>query len=366
MNWDYDHSILQVSGSLYRYFGMDRGHGSDPEMDAYLDRNRPQCIIAVLIDALGTSILDSYPEETAFLRSHLLKSVSTVYPPTTTAATTSFLTGRSPAENGWLGWNQYFKEKDDNIILFLNRSQYGGTRYPAGWSEHALPVEKIYDLLNRKDIPADSVWPGWAPHNPADTYASQLELAAELTGQNRFLYVYHDLLDDMLHRYGTDDERIREKLIELNDETERFMHSLPESVSVLVIADHSQINVRCIDLEQDEEICACFAKPPALEPRTLAFYIKEGMEQRFEQFFRSHYGSEFLLLNHQETISSGIFGPGIPHERFEEFIGDYTAFAISDIELDYMRLNHMKGDHAGMVKEERYIPVILMQGAKTE
>lgn len=359
LHWDYEENLLKISGSLYRYYGIDRGHGSDPELNRYLESRRPRCVIALLIDAMGISILEKHLDHGSFFRSHLLKQVSTVYPPTTTAATTSFLSGHSPAENGWLGWNQYFKEQDDNIILFLNRSQYRQKKYPPGWSTEALPAEKIYDVLNERGIPADSVWPGWAPHHPCGTFPELLDTAGQLSHGCRFIYAYWDQFDDLLHENGTDGPEVREQLEILDSTVQSFAGTLPEDTVLLCIADHSQINVESYDLSSDEAICACFAHDPALERRTTAFYIRPGKEAEFEKLFRERFPDQFLLLDHKETVESGIFGPGIPSERFEEFIGDYTAFALTPLQLDYKRASIMKGNHAGMVEAERYIPVIV-------
>ena len=76
--WNYHHSLLQVSGSLFHYFGIDRGHGTDQDVDAWL-KNKPSCIVALLIDAMGTSILEKHLPKDAFLRKHMRKSVSTVF-----------------------------------------------------------------------------------------------------------------------------------------------------------------------------------------------------------------------------------------------------------------------------------------------
>ena len=359
LNWDYEENLLRISGSLFRYYGINRGHGSDPQLDHYLEKRKPRCVIALLIDAMGISILKQHLPADSFFRKHLLKQVSTVYPPTTTAATTSFLSGHSPAENGWLGWNQYFKEQDDNIILFLNRSQYRLKKYPPDWSTEALPAEKIYDMLNERGIPADSVWPGWAPHHPCRTFTELLDTAGRLSQSSRFIYAYWDQFDDFLHEHGTDGPEVREQLEKLDNAVQAFAGTLPEDTVLLCIADHSQINVEHYDLSADEELCACFAHDPALEQRTAAFYIKPGMETAFEALFRKRFPDQFLLLSHAETVQSGIFGPGIPSERFEEFIGDYTAFALTPLQLDYRRGYDMKGNHAGMVEAERYIPVIV-------
>ncbi len=366
LKWEYENSILQISGSLHRWYGLERGHGSDPETDRYLETYRPRCVIALLIDAMGTEVLKAHLPEDSFFRRHLIKSVSTVFPTATTAATTAFLTGRSPAENGWLGWNQYFQEEDDNVILFRNMSQYGPGIYPPGWSEKTLPVVKIYDALTKKGIKADSVWPGWSFHNACGTFDELLDTALSLSAENEFLYVYWDDLDTFMHRNGMHAAKTGRLLAELDRKTAAFAGKLPEDVVLLVIADHGMTDVTPVDISSDAYLCSMFRHDPALEPRAAAFYIRAGKEAEFAAYFRSLYGDDYILADRAAVISSQLFGKGKPAERFAEFTGDYIAIAHGDKEIRYRPRSDVKGDHAGITDEEKQIPLILYCSKKHE
>ncbi len=358
-NWDYQNNLLQISGSLYRYFGGGYFHGTDPVLDRILEEKRPRCVITLLIDAMGTKVLEQHLGRDSFFRSHLVREVSTVYPPTTTAAVTSFLSGRSPAENGWLGWNQYFREEEDNVILFLGRSQYGQRIYPSGFAEKKLPVRKLYDELNAMGIPAEHVMPGWSDHNPCGTFCELLNKTCMLSGKVRYIYAYWDVFDSFMHKHGMSCEETGEMLRELDEETARFAEKLPENVLLTVIADHGMRDVETKDLAEDSRLTACFSRAPGLEPRTAAFFLRENMRESFREMFLEKYGDSYELLDREEVIASGIFGPGQPHARFAEFIGDMTAFAKGDLDLRYGRSLDIKGDHAGMTEKERLIPLIV-------
>ncbi len=358
--WNYENSILQVSASLHQYCGAESEYASDPAVDEWLNSHHFRCVIALLIDGMGSEITKKKLKEEDFFRKNQRKTVSTVYPPTTTAATTAFQTARSPKENAWLGWNQYFKELDDQVILFRNQSQYGEEKYP-GFSWKTLPVLSLQDELSQHGIKADSVWPGWSEHNPCRTYQCMLEKLTDLTADKdmRFVYAYWDRLDEMMHELGPSDERVDWELKRLDQLTATFAEQLSEDVGLLIIADHGQIDVEHYALDQDEELCSCFRKPPSLEARTPAFFIKPECMDTFSKLFRAKFKDSFELLSHNEVVQSGIFGPGTAHPRFEEFIGDYTAFAISDLQLDYIKGKNLLGNHAGTLDAERLIPVIM-------
>lgn len=108
----------------------------------------------------------------------------------------------------------------------------------------------------------------------------------------------------------------------------------------------------------------CFEHLPALEPRTIAFYIQKDKQEIFKKLFLSYFGSDFKLFTKQEIIDMKLFGNEASHPRFQDFLGDFIACAISDLNLDYDDCNIILGSHAGATKEEIQIPVILYEGKK--
>jgi len=75
--------------------------------------------------------------------------------------------------------------------------------------------------------------------------------------------------------------------------------------------------------------------------------------------FKSSFKNEFLVLSKKEVIETNICGNGKMHPKFEEFIGDYLAIAISDKGIVYSKdSNQFVSNHAGMTEEEMKIPVI--------
>ncbi len=77
-------------------------------MSAWLAEHQWNQIVVLLIDGMGSRLLKPNWKRTVFCGRISSKEVTTVYPSTTSAATTSVLSGKSPAENGWIGWHQYF------------------------------------------------------------------------------------------------------------------------------------------------------------------------------------------------------------------------------------------------------------------
>lgn len=359
---DYSHGILQLSASIRRFTGLSSFYEEDSDLLEWLRRGSYRSVAVILIDGMGKNVMDMFLDKNSFFMSHKLKDTDTVYPPTTAAATTAFLTGKSPKETGWLGWNQYFKEKDDQIILFRDMSQYEyGVNYP-GFVKQALPVKMIYDELNENEECADSVWPSFSEHNPCDSYPSLLDKVKEcLEKPNiRFVYGYWDMLDDHMHCHGATAASTGELLHEIEEQTQSALKGFPEDSAVIFIADHGHIDVRHFELTDNSILMECLDKAPALEGRTAAFYLKKGKEIIFEDEFKRVLGNDFVLMTHQQAVESNLFGLHEAHPRFEEFIGDRLAIAVNDIQLDYAgKGSQLKGNHAGATEAELRIPVIV-------
>lgn len=360
MDWK-DYGQLTAAGnSLRKQYGLQTYHDSDQDMDAWLSAHSFSCVIAILIDAMGISVMQKHLDPHGFFRSHTIKEMTTVFPPTTSAATTSFRTGKSPAENGWLGWNQYFRELDDNMILFRSQSQYTDVIYP-DFIKETIPYTDLVQDLQAEGITSASIWPAWSPVHPSRTYPELLNNARKqaVDEHARFVYAYWDALDTLMHQAGPSSAQAGELLRQIEAETESFAETLPEDIGVVIVADHSQIDIHQKDLEAEKEICACFEHEPALEPRTIAFYIKKEKRDEFTARFQQTFGHDYHLYTKAEVLAGKFFGEGVPFARYEEFIGDYLAVGKSDLQLYYKKGKGKKGDHAGGLKEEALIPLIL-------
>jgi predicted AlkP superfamily pyrophosphatase or phosphodiesterase len=119
---DYNNCLVNLSNSILKKFGARTTAGTLPLADKYLEGEYKNVVLLIL-DALGTSIVERHLEENGFFRSHMAGALDSVYPPTTVAATTSILSGLYPNEHGWLGWDVYYPQINKNVTVFTNTEQ---------------------------------------------------------------------------------------------------------------------------------------------------------------------------------------------------------------------------------------------------
>ena len=362
MEWSTYGGIVAVSNSVRKFAGKKVYHDTDPVVDEWFNKNQFRCVVVLLIDALGTSVLEKHCDANGFFLKNRAKKTMTVFPPTTSAATTSLRTGKNPAENAWLGWNQYFKEIDANIILFMNKDQYTEESYP-GFTEKTLPVTFLEEEMSQNSC---TIWPSWGKSYPSDTFSKMWQNIVDVSKNTdmHYIYAYYDALDTFMHIHGPSSPETGKEVLELEKITEEYSGQLSKDVGVILLADHSQIDVHGQAMEEHPELVECFSKKPALEPRTIAFYIREDKKDYFRHRFQEVYGDSFDLYTPEEVVKESFFGQGVPHERMKEFIGDFLAVAKSDSSLMFGKpdkVNLVQGDHAGGTKAEADISVILLK-----
>ena len=117
----YDNSIVSLASSIRRYFELDVYHNTLSDIDKILEEYKPKNVVVILFDGMGSRLIKKILGENSFLYRNMLKEISSVVPATTTASTTSMLTGLTPVEHGWLAWDLYFKKEDKIVTMFTNK-----------------------------------------------------------------------------------------------------------------------------------------------------------------------------------------------------------------------------------------------------
>ena len=146
-----DHNLITFSNSLLKHFGVKTFHQTEPEVDKILKGHKK--VVVMLFDGMGQNIVRLHLKDKDYIRSHYLCTINSTFPPTTTAATLGFLTGKYPIETGWMSWTQYFEEYKRNIILFKNTDYNTEEKLePANIAETLLPTKSILELV-KENVP---------------------------------------------------------------------------------------------------------------------------------------------------------------------------------------------------------------------
>ncbi|ULQ60772.1 alkaline phosphatase family protein [Brucepastera parasyntrophica] len=103
---DYSNSILNLVSSILGYYNVPANYHELDVLTQYLEKRRKN-IVLMIFDGMGADMLAKNALPSGFLLNHAIKRITSVFPPTTVAATMSYYSGLSPNEHGWLGWSLF-------------------------------------------------------------------------------------------------------------------------------------------------------------------------------------------------------------------------------------------------------------------
>ncbi len=358
---DYKNNLINVTNSLLKYYNAKTHHNTLPLLDEVLARNYKH-VIVMLLDGMGINILRKLPED-SFLRKNIKTTLSSVFPPTTVAATNAFLRGQTPYELGFLGWCQYNKFEDKTDTIFLKRDYYTNEKITNDLNNLLLRpnfLEQIKEV--NKDLHVETIFP--APINGSDfeTFEEQLDRLLMITKGSRSLsYCYYDHPDSTIHRDGINGLKTVEKLNYLNETVAKFKEKLNDDVLMIIVADHGLVDVDYLYLGDYPEILETFYKLPSIEDRAKTFFVKPEYKDKFVTLFNKYFQPGFILYPKEELLKSNLFGYGEKHPILDSFIGEFTAISTSRKTIAYEKEeNPFKAHHAGLTKEELSVPLIIL------
>ena len=359
---DYDKCLTNLTNSILKYFDITPYHKTLKELDKVLEESNYDNIILLIYDGMGSNILSRNLNENSFLRKHKIEDIKAIFPPTTTASTTTLLSGLNPCEHGWLGWDLYFKWLDETVTMFLNTKKDTDILVSEeNMSQKYFSYSSIIDLINEK-YKAFKLMPfGDNAYNDlADLNNKVINLCKEKG--KKFIYAYYDEPDHTTHNEGTD-SNITVKLYEEIDKSTKELYEKLKDTNTLVIvtADHGHINSKDITLSDYKDIFNLLKHDVSIEGRACAFFIKEGKSQEFEQLFNKYFKDDFILYTKEEVIKNKLFGSGRENKYFKDSLGDYLAVAITN---KYFRYNEnsvkLTSMHAGLTEDEMLVPLIII------
>jgi len=361
---NYNECLTNLACSIRKYFSLPYNHNTIDYIDKILKEKNPKNVVTILFDGMGANILKRTLPENSFFVSNMLKSITTVFPATTVAATTAMTTGLNPVETGMLGWNMYYKDIDKVITTYMNTEKGDIYEIPLeealNYKKKHMKTKEISDEINEIGIyQGYKLYPfGENNYSDLDDMLNRIKELCEKEGK-KYIYAYDTEPDHTMHDFGPDSERARNLIFERNEKVEKLIKELKDSV-VFIIADHGHIKVDNIFLKNYPEIIDCLKKNTSIEQRAVNFFIKDDKKEKFCTLFNKEFSSHFDLYTKEEIISSQLFGDGKENDIFKDALGDFLAIAKSNKALLYDGDNELYSQHAGYTDDEIYVPLIVV------
>lgn len=358
---NYNRTLTNIGASIQHYFNIQPVHKTLPEVDILLGQHHPKNVVTILLDGLGTNILNRSLPEDAFLRKNLKKSLTTVFPATTAAATTSIRTGLNPVEHGYLGWTMYIEPIDKVITLFLNTEKGNDEAECQGYLPYRkkfLSSPTISEQIKKAGTgQAFELFPfGENPYSNLDDLMARIEKLAHQKGK-RYIYAYDEEPDATMHENGPDSEKARQVILERNQKIEHLSQKLHDTL-LLVISDHGHILTKTIYLNEYPDIVALLDGKTSIDQRAAIFKVKPGKKAIFRKLFEQNFGQYYKLYDSDEVASSKLFGDGPENPLYRAALGDFLAIAIANVAITAEGDHYFLSHHAGYTDDEILIPLI--------
>ncbi len=389
-------SILNIPASICQTFGIAPIHSAPlrPEVFPFNNDNY-QRIIIILMDGLALSRFTSWMDEgktpiwNRLLTSGSLAPITSISPSTTSAAMTSLWTGHSTSEHGVVGYEVWLKQYGvvANTISQSPMSFKSGNANleQAGFNaETVLSLPKLGEYLKKNGVSSYSfqhysiansglsrtfmngvnIYP-YA--NEAECWINLRELMEEKRYEKQYIWTYWSALDSIGHKYGPDDERAETYFANFSRNLEdnlinRLSPELRKGTLLLFTSDHGQVDTLrdpLFSLSNHPEFIDCLHIKPTGESRFTYLHIKPGKEKTLRDYIASTWPDKYLVMESQQLLDAGLFGPGVPMSDIHNRIGDITLLARDKNYLWWSdEENPLTGRHGGLSALDMIVPFV--------
>jgi type I phosphodiesterase/nucleotide pyrophosphatase len=334
-------------------------------------------VVLLIIDGLGDNYLLRRGAGGELARRRRA-SLTSVFPSTTASAITTSYTGCTPLEHGLTGWFTYFGEA--GCVSAALPFQSRGDRLSLG--RRGVTPEQIYRcssifeslpessfVVTHKDI-IDSDYntrhcrgAQRVAYETLEELVSQVEAAVKSGEDRKFIYAYWPVYDMVSHRYGAGSAEAFEQFSKIDAAFGALLGRLAGTDSVVVVtADHGFIDVAPEESFELPQSLAPLLRLPLCGERRVA-YCHVHSKNEFLEKAKDWLGDRADVLPSERLVDEGWFGPGTPHPRFAERIGDVALvmrgrYTVKDWTPGESRHLHI-GNHGGTSEDEMLIPLIV-------
>jgi hypothetical protein len=205
------------------------------------------------------------------------------------------------------------------------------------------------------------------PHGGVDGIFRAVRDIVRGSRERTYVYAYYSEIDSLAHTHGIGSGEVRAELARVDAAFGRLLEEIAGTDTLVVAtADHGFVDTRpetVIDLDDHPELAATLRVPLCGEPRVAYCYVEPGAHRAFERYVETRLAHCASLVPGADLVAQGWFGPGVPHPRLAERVGDYVVlmkdgYAIRD-HVPGERRHLQIGVHGGASADEMLVPLIV-------
>jgi hypothetical protein len=338
-------------------------------------------LIYLLVDGLGYNYLTDVGRGGALV-AHLAGQLTSVFPSTTASAVTASFTGLTPQEHGLTGWFTWFPEADV-LAAPLPFRRRGDDRPLAELgirTQQLFDVPNLFDELDARCVivtPARIVDSDYSRHFGGRAerrgyeglagMVTEIEAAVLSGSERKYIHAYYADFDAVSHTHGVGSRQAAARLAAIDTAFADLLKRLTGTDTTIVVsADHGFIDTaahEALDLAAYPELAALLRQPLSGEPRVAFCHVRAGCVDEFIVKAHAALDGRADVRPARELIVEGWFGPGVPHPRLTDRVGDVALVmrghgTIRD-HLPGEKRHVLIGNPGGATDDEMLIPLVL-------
>jgi len=371
-------SIVNLMGSISRAFG----HSAMYRPLKLLPPGELSAknIILMVIDGLGYEFLNRNGKK-GFLWKNNRGVITSVFPPTTAAAITSFRTGLAPQQHALTGWFMYMKELGV-VAMPLPFTSRSGVSLGIADPSMIFRRKSFFDMIKAQSyeiMPEDIIDSDYTiamsgrakrvSYTSLPGFFRSIRKAIRSNSRRKYIYSYWPVLDTMCHVFGTRHKKPKQHLAELQRRIESFARSIKGTDSIVIITgDHGLMETnreKAIWLEKHPALKDTLTLPLCGEPRAVYCYVRPSKVKEFKAYINRHFKDKCWLYKSEDLIKKNYFGLLKADRSLQDRVGDYVLlmkdnYILKDRILGEDRHFH-KGNHGGVSRDEICVPLIVFK-----
>ena len=359
-------------------------------------------VIFFFIDAFGWRFFERYADRYPFLKTILnqgvVSTLTSQFPSTTAAHTTTINTGLNVGQSGVYEWNYYEPLVDDIITPLLfsyARDRDRDTLKRSGLPAEAFyPAQTFYQALKAKGVVSHVFMHQAYAHStfsnivcrgaqivPFRSLSEALNDLADIVLAHKappyYYYLYFDRIDALGHQHGPDSPQFEHEVDAFFQAMEqiftRKLHGKVANTLFLMSADHGMIDVhpqatiylnkQIADIERFFQTTAQ-GKPrvPAGSARDMFLHVKDELLDELCALLRHLLAGKAEVYKTADLLAQHFFSDGEPSTVFLGRVGNlvilpYQGESVWWYEPGVFEMRFL-GHHGGLTPEEMKIPLL--------
>lgn len=325
-----------------------------------------EAVVLLVLDGLGQHALDEHGDLLPELMAMQATTLTTVAPSTTAAALTSITTGLPPAVHGVVGYRMRVGGEVLNVLGWQTTGRHRGPDPVAVQPERPFQGHDV-TVVTRAEFRTtgftaahlrETTFLGW---RLPSTLVEHVRTRA--TRGQRLTYAYYDGVDKVAHEFGPASPYFAAELAAADGLVGQMRDALPAEVTLVVTADHGQLDVGPDDVVPLDVLDGAVAAYSG-ESRFRSLHARAGATGDLLAAARDAFADRAWVFSRDQLFDEGWLG-GKASGAVRGRMGDVVLAAHAGVAFadpGEPNENALLGRHGSLTRAEMTVPLLAAPG----